>query len=93
MLGLNNSNMSKRNYTISKKDGELFNVELTDSYGEVYQNYFHTIEEASAWICQIWEDEEILQQDSMKLLEDAIYGCTKLDEELGLLKGNRDNLD
>ena len=28
-----------------------------------------------------------------KLLEDAIYGCTKLDEELGLLKGNRDNLD
>ena len=86
-------NIDKRNYSISKKDGELFNVELTDSYGETYQNYFHTIEEASAWICQIWEDEEILQQNSMKLLEDAIYGCTKLDEELGLLKGNRDNLD
>ena len=31
--------------------------------------------------------------EDMELLSNAIWGCTKLDEELGLLKGNRDNLD
>ena len=62
-------NIDKRNYSISKKDGELFNVELTDSYGETYQNYFHTIEEASTWICQIWEDEEIRSEEHTSELQ------------------------
>jgi hypothetical protein len=29
----------------------------------------------------------------MDMLANAIWGCTKLDEELGLLKLNEDNLD
>jgi len=31
--------------------------------------------------------------DKEELLANAIWGCTKLDKELGLLKGNEDNLD
>ena len=48
--------------------------------------------QASLFIMKWWESSEE-RQKSHKLLEDAIYGCTKLDEELGLIKGNRDNLD
>ena len=31
-----------RDYTITKKSGELHNCEVTDSNGKMYQNYFHT---------------------------------------------------
>ena len=48
--------------------------------------------QASRFIVDWWENSEE-RQKSHKLLENAIYGCTKLDEELGLLKGDRDNLD
>ena len=82
-----------RDFKITRNEGEWYNTEVTDSYGNEYQNYFEHAHEANEWIYYVWENEESLQQDSMKMLEDAIYGCTKLDEELGLLKGNRDNLD
>ena len=85
--------MSKRNFKISRKEGEWYNAEVTDSYGNEYQNYFEHAYEANDWIYYIWENEEFHQQNSMKMLEDAIWGCTKLDEKLGLLRGNRDNLD
>ena len=85
--------MSKRNFNITRNEGELYEAKVTDSYGKKYKNWFEHAHEANDWIYYIWENEEFHQQDSMKLLEDAIYGCTKLDEELGLLKGNRDNLD
>ena len=39
-----------------------------------------------------WESSEE-RLKSHQLLADAIFGCTKLDEELGLLKNNKDNLD
>ena len=83
-----------RDFTITRKEGEWYNTKVTDSYGNKYDNYFETAKEASDWICYIWENEdEFNNQDSMKMLEDAIWGCTKLDKELGLLKDNRDNLD
>ena len=82
-----------RNYKITRNKGEWYNTEVTDSYGKKYQNYFEHAHEANDWIYYIWENEELFQQDNMKMLEDAIWGCTKLDEELGLLKGDRDNLD
>ena len=82
-----------RDFKITRNKGEWYNAEVTDSYGNEYQNYFEHAHEANEWIYYVWENEESLQQDSMKMLEDAIWGCTKLDEELGLLKGNRDNLD
>ena len=82
-----------RNFSITRNKGEMYNAQVEDSYGNKYQNYFEHAHEANDWIYYIWENEEFYQQDSMKMLEDAIWGCTKLDEELGLLKGNRDNLD
>ena len=86
--------MSKRNFSITRNEGEWYHATVTDSYGNKYGNYFEHANEANDWIYYVWENEDKFNnQDSMKLLEDAIWGCTKLDEELGLIKGNRDNLD
>ena len=88
------SKYPKRNFSITRNKGEWYDAKVTDSYGTDYQNYFETASEANDWIYYIWENEDKFNsQDSMKMLEDAIWGCTKLDEKLGLLKGNRDNLD
>jgi len=85
--------MNKRNFSITRREGEWYHATVTDDYGNEYQNYFEHAHEANNWIYYIWENEEFLFQNNMKMLEDAIYGCTKLDTELGLLKGDRDNLD
>ena len=83
--------MNKRNYNITP-DGEWFKVEVFDENGFNTTVYEKNVIQASLFITKWWEStEERLK--SHKLLEDAIYGCTKLDEKLGLLKGNRDNLD
>ena len=83
--------MNKRNYNIIP-DGEWFKVEVSDENGFNTTVYEKNVIQASIFINKWFEDTEE-RQKSHKLLEDAIYGCTKLDEELGLLKGNRDNLD
>ena len=83
--------MSKRKYKITP-DGDFFKVEVSDEYGYNTTVYEKNVIQASLFITKWWESTEE-RQKSHKLLEDAIYGCTKLDEELGLLKGNRDNLD
>ena len=88
MLGLNNSNMSKRKYKITR-NGEWFKVQVWNEYGHYNCVYEKDMFDASKHIIDWWEG----GNKSHKLLEDAIYGCTKLDEELGLIKGNRDNLD
>ena len=86
--------MNKRNFKISRKESEWYNVEVTDSYGNEYQNYFEHAHEANDWIYYIWENEDWYENtDEIELLNNAIWGCTKLDKELGLLKGNEDNLD
>ena len=86
--------MNKRNFKISRKESEWYNVEVTDSYGNEYQNYFEYAHEANDWIYYIWENEDWYENtDEIELLNNAIWGCTKLDKELGLLKGNEDNLD
>jgi hypothetical protein len=36
--------MSKRNFKITKKDGEWYNTIVTDSYGRIYQNWYETAE-------------------------------------------------
>ena len=82
-----------RDYKITQKPGEWYRVDVVDSYGKQYHNFYKTAKEAHDFPYYIWENEDKFQEDSMKMLEEAIFGCTKLDEELGLLKGNRDNLD
>ena len=88
--------MSKRNFSITRNEGELYEAKVTDSYGKKYKNWFEHAHEANDWIYYIWENEDKFnwnKNNKHELLANAIYGCTKLDEELGLIKGNRDNLD
>ena len=81
----------RRNYKITPSTYG-FKVEVSDEYGNNTTVYEKNVIQASLFIIKWWENSEE-RQKSHKLLEDAIYGCTKLDEELGLLKDNRDNLD
>ena len=83
--------MNKKDYIITRED-KWFKVEVFDENGFNTTVYEKDMIKASRFIIDWWENtEERLK--THKLLEDAIYGCTKLDEELGLLKGDRDNLD
>ena len=84
-----------RNFKITRNEGEWYQVKVTDSYGNKYNNYLETASEANDWIYYIWENEKppLTQEEKDELLTSAIWGCTKLDEELGLLKRNEDNLD
>ena len=85
-----------RDYNITKKKGEWYDTRVVDSYGNKYQNYFEHAHEANDWIYYVWENEDKFnwnKENSQELLANAIWGCTKLDEELGLLKRNEDNLD
>ena len=82
-----------RDFSITRKAGEMYHAKVTDSYGNKYQNYFEHAHEANDWIYYIWENEVDKRNPEMELLANAIWGCTKLDQKLGLLKGNEDNLD
>jgi len=84
-----------RDYSVTKKSGEWYNAKATDSFGVDHQNYYETEQECINWIYYIWENEKppLTHDQEMNMLATAIWGCTKLDQELGLLKGNQDNLD
>ena len=84
-----------RDYSVTKKSGEWYNTKVTDSFGVDHQNYYETEQECINWIYYIWENEKppLTKDQEMDMLATAIWGCTKLDEKLGLLKGNEDNLD
>jgi len=84
-----------RDYSVTKKSGEWYNAKATDSFGVDHQNYYETEQECINWIYYIWENEKkpLTKDQEMDMLATAIWGCTKLDQELGLLKGNQDNLD
>jgi len=84
-----------RDYSVTKKSGEWYNTKVTDSFGVDHQNYYETEQECIDWIYYIWENEKkpLTKDQEMDMLATAIWGCTKLDQELGLLKGNEDKLD
>ena len=71
-----------RDYTITKKSGQLHNCEVVDSYGKEYQNYFDTEQECINWIYYIWENEKKFNnQNSQELLGRAILNCKELDKK------------
>tara|TARA_R110001599_G_scaffold315247_1_gene523914 strand:+ start:223 stop:504 length:282 start_codon:yes stop_codon:yes gene_type:complete len=84
-----------RDYSITRKKDEWYDTQVTDKYGITHQNYFETQLESEEWIYYIFENEKkpLTHDQEMEMLATAIWGCTKLDQELGLLKGNADNLD
>ena len=74
-----------RNYSITRKEGELYDARVVDSYGKVYQNYFECASKANDWIYYIWEKEDWFNSaNSQELLGNAIADCIKIDEENGL---------
>ena len=76
-----------RDFKITRKKGELYNAEVTDSYGNKYQNYFEHAHEANDWIYYIWEKEEwFASVDSQELLADAIANLAIIDEENNINK-------
>jgi len=83
--GNNNSDMSKRDFKITKKKGEWYNTIVTDSYGKKYQNWYETAEEASKWVIYIWEKEGWFNSvNSEELLYKAIQECKAIDKEKGI---------
>jgi hypothetical protein len=71
-----------RDFKITRKEGEMYNAEVTDSYGNKYQNYFEHAHEANDWIYYIWENEEWYDKaDSDELLSNAIKNCVELDKK------------
>ena len=69
-----------RDYSITRKEGEWYNAQVTDSYGNKYQNYFEHAYEANEWIYYIWENED-KQTNSDELLSNAIKNCVELDKK------------
>ena len=73
-----------RDFTITRKKGELYHAIVTDSYGNKYENFFEHANEANDWIYYIWSKEEWFNSaNSQDLLNKAIAECVKLDEERG----------
>ena len=71
-----------RNYKITRNKGEWYNAEVTDSYGNEYQNWFETANQANEWIYYIWEKEEWFNStNSQDLLANAIAELVKIDEK------------
>ena len=71
-----------KDFKITRNKGEMYNAEVTDSYGNKYQNYFEHAHEANDWIYYIWENEEWYdKEDSEELLHKAIQNCVEIDSK------------
>jgi len=71
-----------RDFNITKKKGEWYNTEVTDSYGRKYQNYFETASEANDWVYYIWSKEDWFNSNnSQELLANAVVELAKIDKE------------
>ena len=71
-----------RDYSITRKQGEWFNAQVTYSYGNEYQNYFETSNEAHDWIMFVWSKEDWFNSvDSQELLSKAIQQCKEIDNK------------
>ena len=74
-----------RDYSITKKSGQLHNCEVIDSYGNEYQNYFDTEQECINWIYYIWSKEDWFNSvNSQELLASAIENCKRLDKNINV---------
>ena len=82
---INTINMNQRDFSITRRKGEWYDVRVIDSYGKKYQNYFETASEANDWIYYIWEKEEWFNSvNSQELLAKAIENCKRLDKNINV---------
>ena len=76
-----------RDFKITRNKGEWYDTQVTDSYGNKYQNYFEFAHEANNWIHYIWEKEEWFNStNSQELLANAIANLVRIDEENNINK-------
>ena len=76
-----------RDFTITRKEGEWYNAEVVDSYGNKYQNYFEHAHEANEWVYHVWEKEDWFNSaNSQELLANAIENCKRLDKNIDNLR-------
>ena len=76
-----------RDFSITRNKGEWYNTQVTDSYGNKYQNYFEFAHEANNWIYYIWEKEDWFNStNSQELLANAVAELARIDEEKGITK-------
>ena len=76
-----------RDFSITRNKGEWYNTQVTDSYGNKYQNYFEFAHEANNWIYYIWEKEDWFNStSSQELLAKAIAELAKIDENKCITK-------
>ena len=71
-----------RDFSITRKEGEMYHAKVTDSYGNKYDNYFEHAYEANDWIYYVWSKEEWFNSaNSQELLHNAIQNCKELDKD------------
>tara|TARA_R110002012_G_scaffold7268_1_gene34311 strand:- start:171 stop:410 length:240 start_codon:yes stop_codon:yes gene_type:complete len=76
-----------RDFKITRNKGEWYDAQVTDSYGNKYQNYFEFAYEANNWIYYIWEKEDWFNStSSQELLAKAIAELAKIDENKCITK-------
>ena len=69
-----------RDFSITRNKGEMYHAKVTDSYGNKYDNYYETAEEANDWVYYVWSKEEWFNSvNSQELLYDAIENCKRID--------------
>ena len=76
-----------RDYSITRKEGEWYNAQVTDSYGNEYNNWFEHAHEANEWIYWVWEEEDKFnwnKDKSQELLANAIENCKRLDKNINV---------
>ena len=76
--------ISMRSYSITKNKGEQWNAEVTDTFGNNYQNWFGTYWDSGVWILYIWENEDKLvemTENKDELLANAIENCKRIDKK------------
>jgi hypothetical protein len=73
-----------RDYSITRKKGEMYHAKVTDSYGNKYDNYFEHAHEANDWIYYVWSKEDWFNStNSQELLAKAIAECVEIDIAAG----------
>ena len=74
-----------RDFKITKEEGEWYYTIVTDSYGNKYQSWYETPEEASDWVYYVWEKEDWFNSvNSQELLYKAIENCKRIDNKLNI---------
>ena len=81
-----------RKYNIEKSKYNLLKVEVTDDYGYETTVYEKNIFDASKFIVNYWKTQDKRQEDRETMCK-TIQKLIELDEQGGILKGNRDGLD